>query len=153
MSQENSSTTQPKTNWIKQLYFYVVIGFSLLFLCIGLFGFSKAVLTKFVFPKASNNFGYYGPAPYNECSNYYSPYYGGKYNLQPPMPGSSANAMPTPTKAEIEECKKETQKQKDDSLETQFQTDMLNNVIITIISAVVGSLHFNLRKFFNSKDS
>lgn len=156
MSSETIQTTPSnnlKTNWVKQIYFYVVIALALLFFCTGVFTFGKAALIKNVFPKADNNF-MYGPytSPEQQCKNGQ----GGQYWYPKMGPISSDPTKPytppVPTDAEIKECIEATIKGIEEQKERTFQSDTLTGILMIIISAIVGGIHYAARDFFLRKD-
>jgi hypothetical protein len=142
-----------KTNWVKQIYFYVVVAIALLFFCTGVFTFGKAALIKNVFPKADNNF-MYGPytSPELQCKNGQ----GSQYWYPKPMPISADVTKPytpsIPTDAEIKECIEVTNKGMEEQKERTFQSDSLTGILMTIISAIVGAIHYSARAFFLRKE-
>jgi hypothetical protein len=142
-----------KTNWVKQIYFYTVIALALLFFCTGVFTFGKAALIKFVFPKADNSY-MYGPStsPELQCRNgmgsmYYSP----KITPISPDP-TKPYTPPVPTDVEIKECIEATTKGMEEQKERTFQSDTLTGILMTIISAIVGGIHYGTRAFFLRKE-
>jgi hypothetical protein len=156
MSTQTSQTTPNsslKTNWVKQIYFYLIVAFALLFFCTGVFTLTKAVLIKNVFPKADNNY-MYGPSisPELQCKNgmgsmYYSP------KIPPISPDpTKPYSPPVPTDVEIKECIEMTNKGMEEQKERTFQSDTLTGILMTIISAIVGGVHYTARTFFLRKE-
>jgi hypothetical protein len=149
----NNSNSSLKTNWVKQIYFYVVLAFALLFFCTGVFTFGKAALIKNVFPKADNNF-MYGPytSPELQCKNGQgSQYWMPKSTMMSPDP-AKPYTPPSPTEAEIKECIEATNKGIEEQKERTFQSDTLTGILMTIISAIVGGIHYSARAFFLRKE-
>jgi hypothetical protein len=143
-----------KTNWVKQIYFYTVIAISLLFICIGLFTFGKATLIKFVFPKADTNNIYMMPYtdPEQQCKNGQgSQYWYPKMAPISPDP-TKPYTPPVPTEAEIKECIEVNIKGIAEQKERTFQSDSLIGLLVTIISAIVGGIHYSARDFFLRKE-
>jgi hypothetical protein len=146
--------SSPKTNWVKQIYFYVVVAFALLFFCTGVFTFGKAALIKNVFPKADNNFLYMVPYsdPEMQCKNGQgSQYWYPKIAPISPDP-TKPYTPPVPTDAEIKECIDANIKGVAEQKERSFQSDTLTGILMTIISAIVGGFHYIARGFFLKKD-
>jgi hypothetical protein len=143
----------PKTNWVKQIYFYVVIAFSIAFFCGGLFGTSQAVLVKYIFPKAGNNY-MFGPysSPELQCKNGQ----GTQFWYPKPAPYSgdvTKNIAPLPpTDAEIKECIEITNKGIEEQKEQTYQSGLLSGILALIISGLVGAIHLIARDFFLRKE-
>ena len=141
-----------KPNLVKQLYFYLIIAVSLVFFCTGLFVSSKALLTKFAFPKAmSSYYGGYMPTPELQCQNgggnqYYSlPYI-------PMKPNDTSYTPPVPTEKQIQECVIATKIGMEEEKERNYQSDMLFGVLTLVIAGLVGSAHLYFRNFFLGKE-
>jgi hypothetical protein len=149
----NNNNT-PKTNWVKQIYFYVVIAFSIAFFCGGLFGTSQAVLVKYIFPKAGNNYGYMGPFsnPEQQCKNGQgSQYWFPKQPIISPDP-TKPYTPPVPTDVEIKECIEATNKGIEEQKEQTYQSGLLSGILALIISGLVGATHLIARDFFLRKE-
>ncbi len=148
-----NSNNNFKTNWVKQIYFYLVITFALLFFCTGVFMFGKAVLIKNVFPKADNSY-MYGPytSPELQCKNGQGSQYW--YPKIPIMPTDSTKPYtpPVPTEVEIKECIEATNKGMEEQKERTFQSDALTGILMLVISAIVGAIHYSARNFFLRKE-
>lgn len=143
-----------KTNWVKQIYFYIVLAFALLFFCTGVFTFGKAALIKFVFPKADNNYMY---SPYTspeiQCRNGQgSQFWVPKAYSISSDPSKPYSPPPAPTEVEIKECIESTNKGIEEQKERAFQSDTLTGILMTIISAIVGGVHYSARGFFLRKE-
>jgi hypothetical protein len=52
-----SEITKTSSHWVKQLYYYAILGFSILFLAIGFYTVIRASLVKFVFTNIQDNYG------------------------------------------------------------------------------------------------
>ena len=122
---------------IKEIYFYVVVAFSILFLCVGIFSFAKANLVRFVFTKLNDSFT---PVKQRDCVfDYDLP----EYVYDPDDPNQPEPRRLTPE--EVKRCKeyyedyhkKETEFVK----EYVYQTEMLNSILIILISSVVLAIH------------
>ena len=150
----NNSNNNFKTNWVKQIYFYLVIAFALLFFCTGVFMFGKAVLIKNVFPKADNNYMYmpYSGSPEQQCKNGQGSQYWFPKVPMAPIDSTKPYTPPVPTEAEIKECIEATNKGMEEQKERTFQSDALTGILMTIISAIVGFIHYSARNFFLRKE-
>ncbi len=121
---------------IRKIYFYVVVAFSILFLCVGIFGFARANLVRFVFTKI-DDFNFILSVTERDCVFEYDlPGY--VYDPNQPEPRRL-------TPEEVKRCKeyyedyhkKETEFVK----EYVYQTEMLNSILIILISSVVLAIH------------
>ncbi len=128
------SIMSTKQDLIKKIYFYVVVAFSILFLCAGIFGFARANLVRFVFTKVD---GDSIPVTQRDCVfDYDLPNH--IYDPNQPEPRRL-------TPEEVKRCKeyyedyhkKETEFVK----EYVYQTEMLNSILIILISSVVLAIH------------
>lgn len=151
-----SPNSNSKTNWVKQIYFYLVIALSLLFLCTGIFTFGRAALIKNVFPKADSSFMYGGlyssSSPEFQCKNGQGSQYWMPKAVMMPTDPSRPYTPPVPTDVEIKECIEATNKGIEEQKERTFQSEALTGILMTIISTIVGGIHYAARNFFLKKD-
>ena len=148
-----SPNLNSKTNWVKQIYFYLVIALSLLFFCAGIFTFGRATLIKNVFPKADSSF-MYSPyiSPELQCKNGQGSQYWMPKMSTVAMDPTKPYTPPAPTDVEIKECIEATNKGMEEQKERTFQSETLTGILMTIISAIVGGIHYTARNFFLSKE-
>lgn len=153
--QLNTISLPHKTNWVKQVYFYLIIGFSLAFFAGGFFTFSRSILIRTVFPLADNSYYNYGGGnPKSMCQYGSNMYYQGK-NIpsaaSTPVDGKMMTS-PVITPEEIKTCEEVTEKGIQSEKDRQFQNDMLNSILAMVITFVIGFGHFLIRRVFLHKD-
>jgi hypothetical protein len=146
--------TTPKTNWIRQLYYYIIIAGTLTLFCYGTFTLGRAALIRYVFPKASNSF-YSGMSnPEQQCSQggnqYYYPKSMSKSSMM--MDQKIPFEMPVPTTEEIKECKTATEQGIADEKDRSFQYDTVKGLSLMFITGIVLAGHYFNRNFFLSKE-
>jgi hypothetical protein len=143
-----------KTNWIRQLYFYIIIAGTLSVFCYGAFTFGRAALIRYVFPKASNS--YYGGYNNSEqqCSQggnqYYYPKSISKSSMM--MDQKIPFEMPVPTVEEVKECKTATAQGIADEKDRSFQYDAVKGLSLMFITGIVLAGHYFNKNYFLSKD-
>lgn len=121
MTQDNKQTS----HWAHQLYFYVVIAFSVLFFSMGSFIFLRANLVNFVFTKVDIGYVYIEGC---DTSGKPTPVY--TYNSE----GKDSQK----TLYTEEECEEKLKEEK----QVQYQEDLLTSILMTSISALVFGIHF-----------
>jgi hypothetical protein len=143
-----------KTNWIRQLYFYIIIAGTLTVFCYGTFTFGRAALIRYVFPKASNS--YYGGYnnPDQQCKMGGNQYYSPKSMMMqmPAMDSKTPYIPPMPTDAEVKECIDQTNKGMLEEKDRSFQYDAVKGLSLMFITGIVLGGHYFNRKFFLSKE-
>jgi hypothetical protein len=142
---ENTQTpaeSSKKPSWVKQLYYYAVLGITILFLSIGTFTFIRSNLTRFVFTKIDD--GYY--TSYSEQCKYNDTYSSSKVNISSP---SSPTEPKLNTAEEKASCEKRLQDEDNLRKEIDYQRNMLNSILMIIIAGTVLGLHL---KFLKLKD-
>ena len=134
---EEINNPKPKVSWVKQLYYYLVLGFSILALSIGSYGFIRSNLTRFVFTDIDDySYAYYPDA---KCQALNSP----KFESVDPITGQTKQTQPDPNETQIRtECEAKARNR-------QYQTDMLNSILTLVIAGTVLALHL---KFLKLKD-
>jgi hypothetical protein len=152
--EEITKLTQ-KTNWIRQLYFYIIIAGTLTIFCYGTFTFGRAAMIRFIFPKAANAL-YYGGYNNSEmqCTM------GGNEFYQPKSLSKSLPTMdptkpfipPMPTDNEIIECKEVSRQGIADQKDRNFQFDAVKGLSLMLVTGIVLAGHYLNRKFFLNKD-
>jgi hypothetical protein len=110
------NTLKSSSHWVKQLYYYAVLGISILFIAIGLFTVVRASLVRYVFTSIDDN--QYG---YSQCD----------YNNKVV---SSGNGPSLNSDEDKKKCK-------EDAARVNFQNNMLNGTLILIVSSSVLALH------------
>jgi hypothetical protein len=141
-----------KSNWVKQVYFYLVLAVSLFAFSLGLFQTAKANLVKFVFPKADMNSMYYGGpgiSPESQCKMGGTMYYTPKFV---PTDTSKPYTPPVLTESEMKECIEATTKGMENQKDIVYQSDSLVGILTLVISGIIGVSHLLLRKFFLRKE-
>jgi hypothetical protein len=146
--------TTLKTNWIRQLYYYIIIAGTLTAFCYGTFTFGRAALIRYVFPKAGNS--YYGGYnnPEMQCAQsgnqYYYPKSMSKFSSI--MDQKIPMEQPLPTAEEIKECKEATVLGIADEKDRSFQYDAVKGLSLMFITGIVQGGHYFNKKFFLSKE-
>lgn len=122
----NENTSLTHANWPKQLYFYVVIGVSILFISIASFMLIYSNLTKFVFTKLDDSYVYV-----DGCD--------AQTNKPTPVYTHSDNKTDNESKIIYteEECKTLLTDRKD----VEYQRTMLNGILMLIVSGTVFGIH------------
>ena len=137
LTSDDINYSKPKVSWVKQLYYYLVLGFSILALSIGSYGFIRSNLTRFVFTEVDDfSYSYYPDAKCQALNNV----------QQIPADLSDSQlkqAQPTTDNTQLRaECETKARNR-------QYQTDMLNSILTLLIAGVVLALHL---KFLKLKD-
>lgn len=109
-------TTKKDHSWVKQLYYYLVLAFSILFLAIGSYMFLRANLVKFVFPEAGNNY-----------------YYSERVVCEPKIDENGEQIS--------ENCVTKENPNREDEENREYQRDMVNSTLMIIVSSIVLGLH------------
>jgi hypothetical protein len=107
------------SHWVKQAYYYLVLGFSILFLSIGIFSVVRASLVRFVFTTVDDYS--YGM---NQCDYTYT--------------DKGQNLLP---ESEKTNCQKQADENKVKQAKNNFERDTLNGVLTIIIASTVFILH------------
>ncbi len=119
-----------KQDLIKKIYFYVVVAFSILFLCGGIFAFARANLLRFVFTKADDDFI---SVAQRDCVF--------DYDLPDHVYNPDQTEPRRLTPEEVKECKDYYEKQAELRKEAQYQNEMLNSILTILISGAVLAIH------------
>jgi hypothetical protein len=129
----DNNETKPKISWVKQLYFYLILGGSILALSFASFAFLRANLTRFVFTEVDDySYTYFSDAKCSVLNN------GPAYDPSGKVIENTIQQNSTLR----DEC---TTKAKN----RQYQNDMLNSLLTIIIAGVVLGTHL---RFFKLKD-
>lgn len=118
-------------NWVKNVYYYLVMFVSIIFLCIGLFGLIKTTYLVTLAPKLIEQElggfslfgGYYGGV--DACTTKYDYSY---------SENGSGKEMPI----NEDDCKKQTAEKKD----LWIQREYLNSFLFTLIPTLVIVIHY-----------
>lgn len=119
-----------KSHWVKQFYYYAVIGVTVLFMAIGAFVFLRAQLLRFVFINADNSIYY--SSPIDNCRYKY-------------VEGKQVDL----TLEEKNMCESEIETNISRQKQSNYENDTLNGVLMTGISLLVMVLHMKLVKIKN----
>jgi hypothetical protein len=132
---DDINNPKPKVSWVKQLYYYLVLGFSILALSIGSYGFIRSNLTRFVFTDIEDfSYSYYPDAKCQALNN------------SRPVDPSTGQLTPSKPTAEEDQLRTECENK---ARNRQYQTDMLNSILTLVIAGAVLALHL---KFLKLKD-
>jgi hypothetical protein len=115
------------SHWVKQLYYYAILGFSILFIAIGIFTLVRSTLVRYVFTSIDDYS--YGMS---QCDY--------TYNDKGQSPQSDSDRKICLERAEENRVKQ---------AKNSFERDVLNGLLITAIATIVLGLHL---KFVNIRD-
>ena len=143
----------PKSNWIRQLYYYVIIAGALTVFCYGVFTFGRAALIRYVFPKASSSM-YSGYNPEMQCAQGGNQYYYPKSmnNYQMMTEQKIMSQPPSPSKDETKECIEATKIGVADEKDRSFQYDAVKGLSLFFVTGTVLAGHYLNRNFFLRKE-
>jgi hypothetical protein len=121
MPKDNIDTRVLKvtSHWVKQAYYYLVLGFSILFLSIGVFSLVRASLVRYIFTSV-DDFSY----GINQCDYSYTE------KGQNPLPESEKVI-----------CQKQAEENKTKMAKNNFERDTLNGILTILIASTVLTLH------------
>lgn len=132
---DDINSPKPKVSWVKQLYYYLVLGFSILALSIGSYGFIRSNLTRYVFTEIDDfSYSYYPDAKCLALNN-------GR-----PVDPNTGQSIPSQPSAQEDQLRAECENK---ARNRQYQTDMLNSILTLLIAGTVLALHL---KFLKLKD-
>jgi hypothetical protein len=122
-----NQTTKTSSHWVKQAYYYLVIGVGVLFLSIGIFSIVRASLVRFVFTSV-DDFSY----GINQCEFQYTD-----------------KGQSTLSESEKATCQRQADENKTKQAKINFERDTLNGTLTMIIALTVLALH---KKFVKIQD-
>lgn len=115
---------------IKKIYFYAVVGVSLLVLCVSLILLVRANLMYFVFPDMDS---YYGSTPTSPCVwDYDMPNYRPDPNQSEPRKLSAE---------EVQECKNLLATEREKSRNYLYRMSLIDSILPLLVSGTVLFLH------------
>jgi hypothetical protein len=115
----DKTTPQHTSHWAKQLYYYAVLGFGILFVAIGLFIGVRSALVRYVFTSIDDN--YYG---YNQCDNNFG------QNGTTPLSDTDRKT-----------CLDRQEETRVKNVNNNFQKDTLTSIMMVLIAGTVIGLH------------
>ncbi len=134
-----------KAHWAQQIYFYLAVFLSILFLAIGSFQFLSSNLKKFVFTKI-------GDADYsymrNSCENNQLLKINYDYMETRIIDGQATvqESSSDMTDEEVEKCLEKVEEQIEEEKAIDYQEDMMYSLLMIVISTVVLVLHLKYMK-------
>ncbi|GAB4145896.1 MAG: hypothetical protein OHK0017_05980 [Patescibacteria group bacterium] len=121
---ETTNTEIKKPSWVKQLYYYVVLGLCILFLSIGSYIFLRSNLVKYVFTELGGD----GYSQYESQCMY-----------PPVVKTDGSSSVVDQNSPEYKNCISKAK-------EKQYQSDMLTSILQILIAGVVLFLHLRFIK-------
>lgn len=116
---EQPKTLQTHSHWVKQMYYYAVLGFCVFFISLGTFMLVRSNLVKYVFPEV-DDYSYIA----SQC----------KYEFK-------AEGQIEKSAEEQKKCEEDDKNLRNVQQTRNYQRDMINGILLLIIPSVVLGFH------------
>ena len=136
------NSTKPNYNWVKNLYFYVILAGTILTIAIAAFALTYSSLVRFVFTDLQNK----PYISYEECKNNFN-----YFKNEPPVMPTSPSSTDLNTKANTPDLTQDEQKNcANKRINTEYQTTLLSSGLAILVAGIILSIHLYLFRKNNS---